>query len=463
MSTDHSIVQFHLTSAHRNRLCFGQTGVITSTDSSETTNIQYRSSPAYRSATTIFDNEIAHNHSHLSCPVAISSIHGPLVYDTPTGAYTGQWTLCQQTVTHLLPKNYPSLGGYYVVVSFGGVYRVPFRLLPTSNMTVFHAVSVSWLSMIEGISEISSNGADIELWFPSQPKDDAQARDIIAAHGEFDALHPCHVLKAPPAFMLENGSDRVNMEFDPLETTLLHITVKGGQGRCLQNLANLLRKPQPVLLHIGGTTNVLDGADVCSSNIYGVDEVTGPNFTPGTTGPVAMFSFYVTARSGDGTGATRPTSDEQNRLSTWGPLVAESGNTAHYDPNINAVIMLGPLVAPTFGGTLMDQLVILRFTLRGWAPGDTLLSYRDDVSGQVVWSLVWDYPTYPGGGGSERAWTCGSPCPTGGGVAPSSCNKTSRLGACRVSGKANSCPTPTWKLRHVRSLWRCLSTVTLAW
>ena len=399
MSNDRSIVQFHLTSAHRNRQCFGQTGVITSTDSSETTSLQYRSSPAYRSATTTFDNGVAHNHNHLSCPVAISSIHGPLVHDTLTGAYSGQWTLCRQTVTHLLPKNYPSLGGYYVVVAFGGAYRVPFCLLPTSSTTVFHAVSVSWLSMIEGISDIVRNSADAGLWFPSQPTDDAQTRDIIAAHDGFDAVHPCHVLRAPPAFLLENGSDRVKMEFDPLETTVLHITVKGEQGRCLQNLADLLRKQQPVLLHIGGTTNVLDGAEVCSSNIFGVDEVTGPTFTPGTTSPV--FSLYVTARSDDSMGATQPTRDEQNRLSEWGPLVPESGDEAHYDANIGAVIIMGPLIAPTFRGTLIDQLVILRFTLRGWAPGDTLLSYRDGDSGQVVWSLAWDYPADQGGGGVE--------------------------------------------------------------
>ena len=365
---------YHLTSAHRNRQCFGQTGVLVSADG-DSPNAQYQSSRAYRLATTLSDGDVIYSRSHLSCPVAVANIRG--LTPGAHGAYTGQWELCSQVVANLLPTDYPSLEGYYVMVAFGGEHRVPFRLLPGANTRIFHAEpTMSWISSISGVSSLLG---DATTWFPSQPITLTQLQEIIAAHNGPDIQHPCHVLRAAPAILLDSGAANIHMEWVSTDSTLLRVLVQHHAGiGSLQYLADLVRSDQPSLLHIGGTLGALDGADVCSSNIYGVDLATGPDYV----------AFHVTARLGGAlTGALVPTSNG-GHLGAWGPLCPSGGESFH-DTQRGAVVMLDALTAPSFRGTLIGQLIVLRFTLTEWAAGDILLSY---VDGNDVWSLAWGYP-----------------------------------------------------------------------
>ena len=370
-----SSTTYHLTSAHRNRQCYAQTGLLISADGSDSPNPQYTSSQAYRVATTLSDGDTAYSHSHVSCPVAVSVVRGPLVPDGH-GAYIGQWGLCSDMVANLLPTDYPSLDGYYAMVALGE-HRVPFRLLPGANTRVFHATpATGWISTIPGVSSLLN---DAESWFPSQPATTARLQEIIAEHDGPNAQHACHVVRAPPAILLEHGAENVHMEWSTTDATLLHLSVKNHTGvSSLQYLADLLvhADQQPILLHIGGTQGSLDEAGVCSSNIYGVDQVTGPDYV----------AFYVTARpAGALTGAQVPTAVGSDGLvGQWGPL---TGSNAYYGGQ--AVLMRGALTAPRFRGTLIGQLVVLRFTLTAWVAGDVILSYSD---GDDIWSLAWGYP-----------------------------------------------------------------------
>jgi hypothetical protein len=258
-------MQFHLTSNHRNRQVFRQTGLLVSTDGEGSE--RYNSSPAYRSATTSIAGGSAGlltSHDHLSCPVAIATVW-ELANEGASGTITGRWGLYSSAVTHLLPKWYPSLHGFYATVAIGQ-RRCLLKLLHGTGATAFVGRQCSLLDLI--------NDARTDLsaaeYFPR-----------LLGIGELDAVlgpHPstesyaCHVFRAAPVFYLESVSDRVHFGWERLD--VLRVSVRGG-GAYLRRLMHHIDTEDTLLLHVGGTQAVLDTAQACSSNIHGVDEIIG--------------------------------------------------------------------------------------------------------------------------------------------------------------------------------------------
>ena len=250
-------MQYHLTSSHRNRQVFGQTGLLVSIDGDG--GDQYTNSAAYRSATTnVSSNDLVTGRDHLSCPVAITTVRDLVTNNN--NIITGSWELYAPTLVHLLPKWYPNLHGFYATVEIGQC-RCLLKLLAGTGATTFVGQPCSLLELIDGAGVL-----DAAEYFPRLHV----SGELSAASG----TQICHLFRAPPVFYLESVSERVQFVWGPSGNRVLCISVRNDSAY-LRRLVHHIETEPSLLLHIGGTEAILDTSKTCASNIYGVDEILG--------------------------------------------------------------------------------------------------------------------------------------------------------------------------------------------
>lgn len=272
-------MQFHLTSNHRNRQVHRQTGLLICTDGDG--QGQYTSSSAYRAATIDASTTtgIVFGRDHLSCPIAISEVVELVAPSDSTSLMTGKWQLISSAVAHLVPKGYPNLQGLYACIAIGE-YRCVLQLQQGTDAGGFVGQLKSLLHLVYGTGGALNNPQR----FPRVPDTNLPTASLLPA---VDNTAPCrcHVFRQPPVFYLEALEEEVEFVWTA-QSNVLQISVRASDVH-LNRLKDLCTSQSALLLHIGGTTGLLDPREICSRNIFGIDLVTElvqeSRITPPTT------------------------------------------------------------------------------------------------------------------------------------------------------------------------------------
>lgn len=270
-------MQFHLTSDHRNRQAYPQTGMLLSVSGQG--DGQYSNSAAYRRATTNETGGLIMNHNHLSCPVAITRVSQ--LQESANNAITGAWHLISSQVQHFLPKNYPRLQGFYATLALGE-RRCLLQMMETTDATVFSGQPISLLTGVYGAGSHNNQN------FPRLPGSSQTVTELLLATG--DQQPWCHVTRGLPLFYLESVTDRVEFTVHGDGYTL-RIGILEGDFYIQQMHAHITGE-SVLLLHVGGMTGVLDPPEVCATNIFGIDGVVTPPQSETRTGLVPLASDH---------------------------------------------------------------------------------------------------------------------------------------------------------------------------
>lgn len=255
-------MQYHLTSDHRNRQAYRQTGVLLSVAGEGLG--QYRTSAAYRRATTGETGQVVTNHNHLSCPVAITRV---TQLQAPSGdTLTGAWQLISTRVQHFLPRNYPRLHGFYATIALGN-RRCLLKLIENTDASTFTGQLTSLLTSVYGY--MSHNNAN----FPRLPHSGENVADLVLAT-TVEQQPWVHVTRQPPLFYLESVPDRVELTVAG-DGHLLRVSMLDGDFY-VQRMHGHITGENVLLLHVGGMTGVLDPPEVCATRIFGIDAVVTP-------------------------------------------------------------------------------------------------------------------------------------------------------------------------------------------